>query len=62
MDILHHLDSQQRQLLAVLDEVAYIFSDSPALCTVVDHELNVTSDFRLSHAGNSRTRNGKTSG
>jgi len=29
----------------VLDEFADVFSDSPGLCTVVEHEINVTSDF-----------------
>jgi len=47
LNTLQHLDPQQRQaLLAVLDEFADVFSDSPGLCTVVEHEINVTSDFR----------------
>ena len=47
MSTLQHLDLQQRQaLLAVLDEFADVFSDSPGLCTVVEHEIHVTSDFR----------------
>jgi len=47
LDTLQHLDPQQRQsLLSILDDFADVFSDSPGLCTVVEHEINVTSDFR----------------
>jgi len=46
-DKLQHLEPQQRQaLLAVLDDFADVFSDFPGLCTVVQHEIHVTSDFR----------------
>ena len=37
---------RRQALLAVLDEFADVFSDSPGLCTVVEHEINVTSDYR----------------
>jgi len=44
---LNHLtDEQQHALLAILDEFADIFSDTPGLCRVVEHEINVTPDFR----------------
>jgi len=46
-DKLQHLEPQQRQaLLAVLDEFADVFSDFPGLCTIVQHEIYVTNDFR----------------
>jgi len=47
MNTLQHLDFVQcQQLLTLLDEFAEVFADSPGLCTAVEHEINVTSDFR----------------
>jgi hypothetical protein len=37
---------QQNQLLGVLDKYAACFSESPGLCTVVQHEIPVTDDFK----------------
>ena len=44
---LSHLNvEQQNALLSVLDQFADVFSDTPGLCTVVQHEINVTVDFK----------------
>jgi len=46
-DKLKHLSAQQKkELLSVLDKYPECFSDKPGLCTMVTHELNVTSDFK----------------
>ena len=37
---------QRKQLLDVLDKYAVCFSESPGLCTVVQHEIPVTTDFK----------------
>jgi len=43
---LSHLNAeQQNALLSILDQFADMFSDTPDLCTVVQHEINVTADF-----------------
>ena len=42
-----HLSAQQKkELLSVLDKYPECFSDTPGLCTMVTHEINVTSDFK----------------
>jgi len=47
-DKLKHLSAQQeKELLSVLDKYPECFSDTPGLCTMVTHEINVTSDFKL---------------
>ena len=47
MNTLQHLDSVQcQQLSTLLDKFDEVFADSPGLCTAVEHEINVTSDFR----------------
>ena len=33
-------------MLTLLDKFDEVFADSPGLCTAVEHEINVTSDFR----------------
>jgi len=47
-DKLKHLsDQQKKELLAVLDKYPEcFFPDKPGLCTLVTHEINVTSDFK----------------
>jgi len=46
-DKLKHLSAQQKkELLFVLDKYPECFSDKPGLCTMVTHEINVTSDFK----------------
>ena len=42
MNTLQHLDSA----MSTIDEFAEVFADSPGLCTAVEHESNVTSNFR----------------
>jgi len=39
-------DSQQTALLYVLDEFRHVFSDPRGHCTVIEHEINVTIDFK----------------
>jgi len=44
---LNHLtDEQQDALLALLDEFSDVFSETPGLCKVVEHEIRVTPEFR----------------
>jgi len=48
----HLTEEQQTKLLAVLDKYSCCFSDKPGLCKVIEHEINVSQDFkpkRLSH-------------
>ena len=46
LDKLKRLSAQQKkELLSVLDKYPECFSDKPRLCTMVTHEINVTSDF-----------------
>jgi len=46
-DKLKHLsDQHKKELLSVLDKYLECFSDKPVLCTLVTHEINVTSDFK----------------
>ena len=46
-DKLKHLsDQHKKELLALLDRYPECFSDKPGLCTLVTHEINVTSDFK----------------
>jgi len=46
-DKLKHLSDQpEKELLAVSDKYPECFSDKPGLCTLVTHEINVTSDFK----------------
>ena len=37
---------QQQRLLIVLDSYAGCFSDDPGLCQLVEHEINITPEFR----------------
>jgi len=47
MNTLAHLTSDQRtKLLAVLDRYSCCFSDKPGLCKVIQHEINVSEDFK----------------
>jgi hypothetical protein len=42
-----HLDAvQQRQLFGVIDRYPDVFRDEPGLCTLVRHEIPLTSEFR----------------
>jgi len=42
-----HLElHQQRQLLEVLDRYPDVFCDEPGLCTLVQHDIPLTADFR----------------
>jgi hypothetical protein len=42
-----HLSSQQRvNLLSVLDEFPDVFSDTPGLCTEVEHEIPLIDGFK----------------
>ena len=44
---LYHLTyEQQDALLALLDEFSDVFSKTPGLCKVVEHEIRVTPEFR----------------
>ena len=44
---LSHLSARQREeLLRVLDQFPECFSDNPGLCTLVEHEIPVTAEFR----------------
>lgn len=46
-DCLSHLTVKQRQeLLSVLDKYPSCFSDKPGLCTLVEHEIVITPDFK----------------
>ena len=46
-EVLSHLSSSQKQeLLQVLDRFPEVFSDTPGLCTAVQHEIPIASDFR----------------
>ena len=46
-DKLSHLNAEQRQqLLEVLDRYPDVFRDEPGLCTLVQHEIPLTADFR----------------
>ena len=45
-DKLKHLSVQEKkELLSVIDKYPECFSDKPGLCTMVTHEIHVTSDF-----------------
>ena len=44
---LSHLNPQQREaLIDVINQFPDVFSDSPGFCDVVEHEINVSSDFK----------------
>ena len=44
---LSHLSkSQQIELLKLLDKYSVCFSETPGLCTLVEHEVHVTPDFK----------------
>ena len=44
---LAHLSVEQRtKLLALLDKYSECFSEKPGLCTVLQHEINVSADFK----------------
>jgi hypothetical protein len=46
-ECLSHLTAEQLQeFLQVLDKYPNCFSDKPGLCTLVEHEIVVRSDFR----------------
>jgi len=44
----HLSEQQQKELLAVLDEIPQCFSDNPGFCNVVQHEIHVTNVFKQS--------------
>ena len=47
VDRISHLTEAQRlELFAVLDKYPECFSDKPGYCSILEHEINVTSDFR----------------
>jgi len=47
MNLLSHLTKeQQRKFQAVLDKYSCCFSDKPGLCNVLQHEINVSEDFK----------------
>ena len=47
LDSLSQLTEEQRvKLLAILDQYAECFSEKPGLCNVIQHEINVSQDFR----------------
>ena len=47
LDSLSHLSEEQRNaLLQLIDEFKECFDDSPGLCTVVQHEIHLTDDFK----------------
>jgi len=37
---------QRSELLQVLDKYPHVFSDTPGLCTIIQHEIPIASDFR----------------
>jgi len=39
-------EEQQTKLLDVLDKYCCCFSDKPGLCKVIEHEINVSQDFK----------------
>jgi transposase InsO family protein len=44
---LSHLSKrQQQELLALLDKYSECFSETPGFCNLVEHEINVTQDFK----------------
>jgi len=44
---LSHLSVEQRtKLLALLDKYSECFSEKPGLCTVLQHKINVSADFK----------------
>ena len=45
IDALCHLNPDQQVMKDLLDEFADCFSKQPGLCTVIQHEINTTSDF-----------------
>ena len=42
----HLTEDQQYELLAILDEFADCFSETPGFCDLVEHEIQVTEDFK----------------
>ena len=40
------LSHQRTKLLALLDKYSECFSEKPGLCTVLQHEINVSADFK----------------
>lgn len=42
----HLSEDQKTKLLALLDKYPECFSDKPDLCKVIQHEINVSADFR----------------
>jgi len=38
--------SQRSELLQVLDKYPHVFADIPGLCTIIQHEIPIASDFR----------------
>ena len=47
LDSLSHLSEKQRNaLLQLLNEFKECFGDSPGLCTVAQHEIHLTYDFK----------------
>jgi len=43
---LSHLSEEQNVLLQLLDEFKECFDDTPGLCTVVQHEIHLTDNFK----------------
>ena len=44
--VAHLTLEQRREFLEVLDEFASCFSETPGLCTLGYHEINVSNDFK----------------
>ena len=42
----HLSEKQQSELLTILDKFPDVFSDTPGFCDLVQHEINVTAEFR----------------
>ena len=46
MTLSHWSVEQRTKLLALLDKYSECFSEKPGLCTVLQHEINVSADFK----------------
>jgi len=47
LNTLSHLSAKQKtKLLALLDKYSECFSEKHGLCTVLQHEINVSADFK----------------
>lgn len=44
-ELVHLTAYQRRELLAILDKYPHVFSDTPCLCTAVQHEIQLVEGF-----------------